>query len=221
MRLIDADALLKQIDKDSEGNEGWYGDTWQFVKTIEDAPTIEPEVDEVCGFYIEELIDIAKRLKAGDDLISRKDAIEALGECPYNWCDTGAEVQAVRDWELYKSAIEAIPSAQPKLVNDSQGFSQDIIRRDDAIKAICEDGTWLERQGCYEITMAERKQRDADILSGIPSAQPKQVRCKECKHWSGCKSTMHNNHLCRRAKNVDYWTRADDFCSYGERKSDE
>ena len=46
------------------------------------------------------------------------------------------------------------------------------------------------------------------------------VRCKECKHWSGCKSTMHNNHLCGRAKeqNVDYWTRADDFCSYGERR---
>ena len=46
------------------------------------------------------------------------------------------------------------------------------------------------------------------------------VRCKECKHWSGCKSTMHNNHLCGRAENVDYWTRADDFCSYGERESE-
>jgi len=46
------------------------------------------------------------------------------------------------------------------------------------------------------------------------------VRCKECKHWSGCKSTMHNNHLCSRAENVDYWTRADDFCSYGEREGE-
>ena len=48
------------------------------------------------------------------------------------------------------------------------------------------------------------------------------VRCKDCRHWSGCKSTMHNNHLCGRAKeqNVDYWTRADDFCSYGERKGE-
>ena len=43
------------------------------------------------------------------------------------------------------------------------------------------------------------------------------VRCKDCKHWSGCKSTMHNNHLCGRAENVDYWTKADDYCSYGER----
>ena len=47
------------------------------------------------------------------------------------------------------------------------------------------------------------------------------VPCKECKYWSGCKSTMHNNHLCSRAENVDYWTRADDFCSYGEREEED
>lgn len=48
------------------------------------------------------------------------------------------------------------------------------------------------------------------------------VLCKECKHWEGCKSTAHNSHLCGRAKeqNVDYWTRADDFCSYRERSEE-
>lgn len=50
-------------------------------------------------------------------------------------------------------------------------MSEDLISRQAAIKAICEDGTWLESQGCTEITMAERKQRDADILSDLPSAQ--------------------------------------------------
>lgn len=49
----------------------------------------------------------------------------------------------------------------------------DLISRQVAIKAICEDGTWLESQGCTEITMAERKQRDADILGELPSAEPK------------------------------------------------
>ena len=44
-----------------------------------------------------------------------------------------------------------------------------LISRQAAIDAICEDGTWLERQGCTEITMAERKQRDVDILSDLPS----------------------------------------------------
>ena len=45
----------------------------------------------------------------------------------------------------------------------------DLIDRQKAITAICEDGTWLESQGCTEITMCERKQRDADILSELPT----------------------------------------------------
>ena len=46
------------------------------------------------------------------------------------------------------------------------------------------------------------------------------VRCKNCKWWGGNKNTEHNNHICNRAlnKDVDYWTKADDFCSYGERR---
>ena len=48
----------------------------------------------------------------------------------------------------------------------------DLISRQAAIKAICEDGTWLERQGCVDITMAERKQRDVDILEVLPTSQP-------------------------------------------------
>jgi len=46
------------------------------------------------------------------------------------------------------------------------------------------------------------------------------VRCKDCRWWGGNKNTEHNNHICNRALNqgVDYWTRADDFCSYGERR---
>lgn len=46
------------------------------------------------------------------------------------------------------------------------------------------------------------------------------ISCRECKYWSGCKSTMHNSHRCGRTENVDYWTRADDFCSYGEREGE-
>ena len=57
----------------------------------------------------------------------------------------------------------------------------DLISRQAAIKAICEDGTGLESHGCTEITMAERKQRDADILSDLPSAQTEIIYCKDCK----------------------------------------
>ena len=52
----------------------------------------------------------------------------------------------------------------------------DLIDKQMAIDAICEDGTRLERQGQYSMTMAERKQRDVDILEALPSAQPKSYR---------------------------------------------
>ena len=55
----------------------------------------------------------------------------------------------------------------------------DIISRQATIDAICEDGTQLERQGQYSMTMAERKQRDADILDALPSAQPERT-CVNC-----------------------------------------
>lgn len=48
----------------------------------------------------------------------------------------------------------------------------DSISREAAINAICEDGTQLERNGRYRMTMVERKQRDVDILENLPSAQP-------------------------------------------------
>lgn len=49
MKLIDADALLKQIAEDSRRNEGWYGDTWGFINTIKDAPTIDAVPVVRCG----------------------------------------------------------------------------------------------------------------------------------------------------------------------------
>lgn len=41
MRLIDADALMKTMRENSEGNEGWYGDTCAFMRDVENAPTID------------------------------------------------------------------------------------------------------------------------------------------------------------------------------------
>ena len=55
-------------------------------------------------------------------------------------------------------------------------MKDDLISRQAAIEAICEDGTQLERQGQYSMTMAERKQRDVDILEALPPAQPERIR---------------------------------------------
>ena len=39
MDLIDRQALLKQIDIDSDGEPGYYGDTWKFIDTIKKMPS--------------------------------------------------------------------------------------------------------------------------------------------------------------------------------------
>lgn len=51
-----------------------------------------------------------------DDLISRAAAIEAIGECPYNWNDWPEEIQAVDDYEFYKQAIENVPAVEAVFV---------------------------------------------------------------------------------------------------------
>ena len=57
MDLIDRQALLKQIDIDSDGEPGYYGDTWKFIDTIKSMPPAT---------------------QLGTDCISRQQAIDAL-----------------------------------------------------------------------------------------------------------------------------------------------
>ena len=45
-----------------------------------------------------------------DDLIRRSEALNALGDCPYNWCDEIEEIQAVADWRTHVDAIKKIPA---------------------------------------------------------------------------------------------------------------
>lgn len=71
----------------------------------------------------------------------------------------------------------------------------DLISRQAAIDAICEDNEWLEVQRCADITLAERRWRDVDILSVLPDAEPerkigKWIRnnngtysCNKCNSW--------------------------------------
>lgn len=94
----------------------------------------------------------------------------------------------------------------------------DLISRAEAISAICEDGTKLEREGRYILLMASRKQRDADILSALPTVDAVPVvRCKDCKHhhYSVCEIPY-----CDRI-DYGYGWKDEDFCSRGERKDGE
>lgn len=54
----------------------------------------------------------------------------------------------------------------------------DYIDRQAAIDAICRDGVRLERGGALIITISTAKQWAVDLLSKLPSAQPKAIRPK-------------------------------------------
>ena len=89
MDLIDRQALLKQIDIDSDGEPGYYGDTWKFIDTIKRMPS-------ALGTNLAEV---------GTDLISRQDAIDdiwtvsPLARLDRKWVDR---------W------LRQLPSAQPE-----------------------------------------------------------------------------------------------------------
>lgn len=48
------------------------------------------------------------------DLISRQDAIDALGEEPLVWYDGEDEIAERNQWRRDKAAIESLPSAEPR-----------------------------------------------------------------------------------------------------------
>ena len=52
--LISRKELLKQIDIDSDGERGYYGDNWKFIDTIESMPSAESEVIRCkdCKYWI-------------------------------------------------------------------------------------------------------------------------------------------------------------------------
>lgn len=64
MDLIDRQALLKQIDIDSDGEPGYYGDTWKFIDTIKNLPSATELSTNLA--------------EVGTDCISREQAIDAF-----------------------------------------------------------------------------------------------------------------------------------------------
>lgn len=83
-------------------------------------------------------------------------------------CDVNTSIRKAFE-KGFRIGVKKASSAQPSVSKEE--MVGDTISRQAAIKAICEDGTMLERQGKYTMTMAERKQKDADILDTLPSAQ--------------------------------------------------
>lgn len=89
----------------------------------------------------------------------------------------GFEVKA-----LHKEYVEPkviIEKTEP-LVNEVNDLVKDLV------KAFCEDGTWLERQGVYTLTLAEAKQRAVDIIESVTATDEPQTEPNSSEIPNNC-----------------------------------
>ena len=68
MTLICKEDLIKQIEIDSHGYEGQYGDEWHFMDTIEKAPEVDPPTRVIAKLYVDEEL-LAKHIKEEYELV--------------------------------------------------------------------------------------------------------------------------------------------------------
>ena len=177
-----------------------------------------------------------------DDLISRQAAYEAL--TAYYHHTTDMQHAALHD------ALNRVPSAQPEKRTENtrktHGVFLDLIDRQAAIDAI--EKTNIPEDMCvFEIVShieteiatlpSASPEQDPDewctdckeydkerhccprfnrvIRTAMADAQPEIIRCKDCKHWK-------NKHLCESLSRYgSYETKADFYCGYAERKTND
>lgn len=142
------------------------------------------------------------------DLIKRQDAIDALEKID---CSDGVGISALKCDAVDDAlkAIEALPPAQP--VIRTQMSSANCISRQAAIDAMLalqaeDDKTY----GC-RIPESFNGDRAAEALKTLPSAQPKIIRCKECKYRD-------DDDFCIGRGYPNTLVPDDGFCDKGERR---
>lgn len=90
-----------------------------------------------------------------------KDATEPQTDWHYTADTPQTETQAEGVWNAgYKTGYD-------KGYKDAQKVKESPSLVKDLVDAFCEDGTWLERQGVYTLTLAEAKQRAVDIIESV------------------------------------------------------
>ena len=102
--LIDREALLRQIDIDSEGEPGYYGDTWKFIDTIKRMPS-------ALGTNLAEVGTNCSEFPNSSDTSSRQAAIDALDKR----FDNIPMEQTTEILQLRRD-LRQLPSAQPEII---------------------------------------------------------------------------------------------------------
>ena len=116
---------------------------------------------------------------------------------------------------MYKSPITIIEST-------IDAFSKTIIeQRENAIFAKIQDsfGVDLDKHELLRALQYDRDQYAKGYADGKADAMAELVRCKDCESWK--EPWLEGQHLGRCMKGKTAMTKPDDFCSYGERRTDE
>ena len=85
------------------------------------------------------------------------------------------------------------------------------IKRDAALNALCKVSAPTPDESHIVEKCIEKVNR-------LPMM--KLVKCKNCKHWNK-KNSIFSGCRCENHKGIWDYTKADDFCSYGERRTDD
>ena len=102
-----------------------------------------------------------------DDLISRKAAIEALGECPENWTDTPEEIEAVNSWCFAADVINSVPSVPAVPLNELREWLNVYCGRPNCCNnRLCSecplDAVGFEYEMCWE-TLLTKLMEEQDV----------------------------------------------------------
>ena len=167
MDLIDRQALLKQIEIDSDGEPGYYGDTWKFIDTIKSMPSAtDKNVGTKLGTDLAEV---------GTDCISSRTAIDAfhtnLNELVVGGEENAKTVENYLNRVLDK--IKCLPSAQSEIIyckdcrkhNKKVGFDENFhtVWKEDACPLVDWRGKAKEHEFDYQYcAFAERRTDGTD-----------------------------------------------------------
>lgn len=146
------------LDILTEYRDEWCDDCKRFNTVIRETLNREPSEDGTLEVKVEDATKVGRVLISDDkhrgglyypdedepqgDLISRAEAIEALGEEPPVWCDEEYEIAEHNQWREDVEAIKSVPSAdRPKV--------KWIYWREDGIKR-CKCSRCLTSYGCLD-----------------------------------------------------------------------
>ena len=118
---------------------------------------------------------------------------------------------------MYESPIKIIESTIDSI------YKAIIKQKDDAIFAEIQTsfGVDLDRKELIRALQYDRNQYEKGYADGKADAEAKLVRCKDCKHWTKCESSLIGEVMCCTGQGSVYIQKgADDFCSCGERRED-